>query len=300
MSSESAVFFSVIIPTYNRAERLFESVQSIFNQSYKNFELVIIDDGSTDNTVEVVKSFQDDRIRYFKKQNEERAIARNFGISQTTGDYVTFLDSDDQLYPHALKEALKIIEQKNRLEWFHLAYEIKDEKGKVLRKENKRKSNINLSLITGNHLSCIGVFVRKDIMQKHQFNEDPDIIGSEDYLLWLELASNYPLKYSNNISAVMMQHGGRSVVNFDKQQLVRRIEKSIQYAIENKTIQNLLRGNMNKFKSHRYLYLANHLSRSSARLPSVKFFFLSLINFPSIIFHRNAFSYMKSFLLLKK
>ena len=171
-------------------------IPSVLNQTIMQFELIIIDDGSTDNTAEIVKKFSDKRIQYLKKRNEERAIARNYGISKAKGDYVTFLDSDDHVYPQFLEEAIKVMEQHDHPEWFHLAYEIKDEKGRILRQENKRKGNINPSLITGNHLSCIGVFVRKDIIQKHQFNTDPDIIGSEDYLLWLELASRYTLKYS--------------------------------------------------------------------------------------------------------
>ena len=188
-----------------------------------------MDDGSTDHTEEVVNSIQDHRIIYFKKKNDERAIARNYGIEKANGKYITFLDSDDRLYSHYFEEANKVIKDNNSPEWFHLAYEIKDEKGQILRQENKRKGNLNRTLISGNHLSCIGVFVIYDVLKKHQFNSDPDIIGSEDYLLWLELASRYPLKYSNKISAYMVHHTDRSVINFNQEQLVTRTEKSIKY-----------------------------------------------------------------------
>jgi glycosyltransferase involved in cell wall biosynthesis len=290
--------FSIIIPTYNRAERIAEAIKSVLNQTFGDFELIIVDDGSTDNTEEITKSILDPRIHYFKKNNEERAIARNYGIHRAKGDYITFLDSDDQLFPHFLDEAQKVIEQNNRPEWFHLAYEIVDEKGKVLRKENGRNREINRSLIKGNHLSCIGVFVRKDILEKYQFNEDQDIIGSEDYLLWLKLASLYPLHYSNTISACMIQHDGRSVINFNKQQLIRRIEKSIYYATNDPSISNFLKGHISKFKAHRYLYLANHLSRATYKKASLKYYFLSIIHFPLILFHRNSLSYLKSLFIL--
>jgi glycosyltransferase involved in cell wall biosynthesis len=290
--------FSIIIPTYNRAERNAKTVQSALNQTIGDFELIIVDDGSTDNTEEIIKSLLDPRIHYFKKNNEERAIARNYGIHRAKGDYITFLDSDDQLFPHFLDEAQKVIEQNNRPEWFHLAYEIVDEKGVIIRQENKRKGDINKSLIRGNHLSCIGVFIRKDILEKYQFNDDPEIIGSEDYLLWLKLASLYPLHYSNTTSACMIQHDGRSVINFNKQQLIRRIEKSIYYATNDPSISNFLKGKISKFKAHRYLYLANHLSRATYKKASLKYYFLSIIHFPLILFHRNSLSYLKSLFIL--
>lgn len=286
--------FSIIIPTHNRADQIVKTIQSVLNQNFSNFDIIIVDDGSTDNTGELISSIQDPRIRYFKKENEERSIARNFGIQRATGDYITFLDSDDVLYPHYLDEASTNINQFNHPEWLHLAYEIKDESGKVIRRENHRKGVINKSLITGNHLSCIGVFVRKDILQKHKFNEDPAIIGSEDYLLWLNLASLFPLRYSNTISAFMVQHGGRSVENFNKQQLTNRIEKSIYYALSNPDILAFFKGNVSKFKAHRYLYLANHLSRASYKFLSLKYYLISIQNSPLIAFHRNSFSYLKS------
>lgn len=292
-----SVDFSIIIPTYNRAGQVAQTIQSVLDQSFSSLEVVVIDDGSTDNTEEVVKSFKDGRIRYFKKQNEERAIARNFGIDQATGDYVTFLDSDDLLYPPFLEEAITLTDKYNKPEWFHLAYEIKDETGNKLRLENKRDGDINKSLTTGNHLSCIGVFVRKDIVRKHKFNEDPDIIGSEDYLLWLKLASLYPLRYSNTISACMIQHSGRSVMNFNKRQLIRRIEKSIHYALSDSSVNQFLHGQISKFKAHRYIYLANHLSRASYKLSSVVYYFRSVVSFPPILFHRISFSYLKSLLI---
>jgi glycosyltransferase involved in cell wall biosynthesis len=290
--------FSIIIPTYNRADRIAGTIQSVLNQNYTNFEILVIDDGSTDNTKDIVASIQDLRIRYLRKKNEERAIARNFGVEQATGDYVTFLDSDDSLYAHFLDEALSIIKQYNHPEWFHIAYEIKDETGKVIRKENKRHGQINRTLISGNHLSCIGVFVRKDILEKHQFNEDPAIIGSEDYLLWLELASRFPLGYSNKISACLMQHQSRSVINFDQNQLIARIVKSIEIVSRDQTIRKFLNRAWPQFTAHRYLYLANHLSRASYKLHSLKYYLISIRNFPLIAFQRNSFSYLKSLFIL--
>jgi len=95
-------FFSIILPTFNRASYLEKAIGSVLSQTFEDFELIIVDDGSTDNTRTVVENWQDDRLNYFFKQNEERSIARNFGIARAHGRYVNFLDSDDYFYPHHL------------------------------------------------------------------------------------------------------------------------------------------------------------------------------------------------------
>ncbi len=88
-------FFSIIVPTYNRALILSHAIESIVSQKFKDFELIIIDDGSADNTKELVDSFNDNRIRYIYQVNSGVCVARNTGIFAANGKYITFLDSDD-------------------------------------------------------------------------------------------------------------------------------------------------------------------------------------------------------------
>lgn len=96
-------FFSVIIPTYNRAKDLKRSLESVLAQTFTDFELLIVDDGSTDSTPEVVGWYNDDRIRYIYQDNKERSAARNNGMQQATGKYICLLDSDDIFYPEHLQ-----------------------------------------------------------------------------------------------------------------------------------------------------------------------------------------------------
>jgi glycosyltransferase involved in cell wall biosynthesis len=105
MSAEP--LFSIIIPTYNRAHLLPRAVNSVLNQTYRNFELIIVDDGSTDNTEDVCRSFPDHRIRYHK-QTPNRGVlaAMNKAFDLATGDYVAALGDDDELMPQALDTAL--------------------------------------------------------------------------------------------------------------------------------------------------------------------------------------------------
>lgn len=96
-------FFSIIIPTYNRKNKLNIPIQSIINQSFKNWELLIIDDGSTDTTKELVASFNQNNIQYFYQNNQGKSVARNLGISKAKGQYICFQDSDDEYLPNHLQ-----------------------------------------------------------------------------------------------------------------------------------------------------------------------------------------------------
>lgn len=100
---------SVIIPTFNRAQLLGRAIRSVLNQTYQDFEIIVVDDGSTDNTEEVVKSFNDERIRYTRhEQNRGAAAARNTGIKIARGDYIAFQDSDAEWLPEKLEKQMRI------------------------------------------------------------------------------------------------------------------------------------------------------------------------------------------------
>ena len=102
---------SVIIPTYNRAHLIKRAIQSVLNQTYQDFEVIIVDDASTDNTEEVVKSFNDPRIRYIRhEKNKGAAAARNTGIKTARGKYIAFQDSDDEWLPEKLEKQMKVFE----------------------------------------------------------------------------------------------------------------------------------------------------------------------------------------------
>lgn len=107
--SESSVFFSVIIPTYNRAHFIPRAIDGLLTQSFADWEALIIDDGSTDNTEAVSGTYTDARVRYIKQANAERSAARNNGIAHAQGRYLLFLDSDDALDGRALEELYKAI-----------------------------------------------------------------------------------------------------------------------------------------------------------------------------------------------
>lgn len=109
--TENKPTVSIIIPTYNRSQLIARAVKSVLNQTYQNFELIIIDDGSTDNTRELVTSFNDERIRYIRhEENKGEAAARNTGLKAARCDYIAYQDSDDEWLPEKLARQIELLQ----------------------------------------------------------------------------------------------------------------------------------------------------------------------------------------------
>ena len=139
-------FISIVVPSYNRADLIAATIQSLQKQDYDNYEIIVVDDGSTDNTGEVVKNAANGKTVYIKKDNAERAAARNFGAAIAKGEYVNFFDSDDLALPNHLTEAANTIRKFNTPEWFHLGYSWAAPDKKVFKEVN------NYSGETLNHI----------------------------------------------------------------------------------------------------------------------------------------------------
>jgi glycosyltransferase involved in cell wall biosynthesis len=172
---------SIIIPTYNRAQSLNRAIQSVLNQTYKNFELIIVDDGSKDNTEEVVKNFHDNRIKYFRHDvNLGGSSARNTGIKRSTGKYVAFLDSDDEWLEGKLESQVRTMESRPSDVWggVYCGFSYTTGKGEVIEAikcGNLKKDLLNLEvgmcagstfLVSKSVINDIGLF--DESFKRHQ------------------------------------------------------------------------------------------------------------------------------------
>jgi glycosyltransferase involved in cell wall biosynthesis len=289
--------FSVIIPTYNRAEFITRTIDSVLNQTYKSFEIIIVDDGSTDNTENILQPLikRHSNIFYFKKKNEERGAARNFGTVRAKGDYVTFLDSDDIFYPGHLQEAIRLIRKKNSPEVFHLAYEIVRTDGSIVKKYNNRSGSLNVRLIRfGNILSCMGVFIRREIAVENLFVEDRDLSGSEDYELWMRLAARYEFAYSNTITSAIIHHASRSVLELSqKNALTKRVEKVLWHVMNDEIFQKKYSKYNSRIRAVNYCYMSLHLGLARYRQAAMHYLFLSVKEDIMVVFSRNFFAALK-------
>jgi len=288
-------FFSIIIPTYNRAHLIANTIQSVLNQSYPHFEIIVVDDGSTDNTEDIIASFDSPKIRYIKIKNSERGYARNYGAKQAKGEWLYFLDSDDKLYPNHLEVANNLLLSNSELVIFHLAYEEIDKEGNIIRK------NINLSstsLIKGNTYGCHGMFLRKSFFQQFYFNEDRTIAGLEDWELWLRISAQYPIPHFPIITSALIQHDQRSVLLTKKESLINRVNAFMNYVLNNQDIVHTYKNKLHLFRCSCYTYISLHLALSG-KYKSTSFYYLlkGIIENPLFIFQRRFFAIIKHIIL---
>lgn len=290
-------YFSIIIPTYNRAAFITRTIESALQQTYPYFEIIVVDDGSTDNTEEVVKSIQTDKISYYRKTNGERGAARNYGINQSKGEYITFLDSDDLLYENYLKNALESIHQYEMPPFFHIGYEVTDEKLQSKTKVNYLKSDDIDIFVKGNPLSCLGVFIHRSITGTFRFNEDRALAGSEDWELWLRIVANHGIKTDNRICAALINHSSRSVMSYDEMKLVRRKELALRYAFEDHAVQKKFGPFVNTMIAYCDSYIALHLVLSRQHKQSIKYLKSACLRTPSFMFERRFAAIIKHLIL---
>src|SRR5258706_2437019 len=281
------------MPTYNREDFLVKTRQSVLAQEFDQFELLIVDDGSSDRTAEVIHSFQDQRIVYFKRENGERAAARNTGIEKAKGHYLTFLDSDDLLNENHLTIAWKRIQQYHPAV-FHLGYDVVDDKGNVLYPWKKLPSPVNDKLIEGNFLSCLGVFVKRDVLLDYKFNEDRLLSGSEDYELWLRLAARFPILAFPETTAMLVNHEARSVVLVDSSTLIRRIELLRFYLMKDIVFVSLYQGQLRRWNAYRNIYVALHLALlPDSKTKAFHFAINAVRHLPAILFEKRFWVVLK-------
>ena len=279
-------FFSVIMPTYNRGHCLYRSIDSVLTQDFIDFELIIVDDGSTDDTQLIVENVEDKRIRYFKIDNSERGAARNIGIRAAIGKYITFLDSDDVLYHNYLKTGRQLVTEREFPEIFRTAFEIKDQHRKVLERSTINSQTVNDTLIYGNIMACLGVFIKSNIAKNFLFVEDRRLAGTEDYELWLRIGSRFPIWNDNSITAAIIQHSQRSVVNQNIKLLEERICLFIDYVFsdaQNKTVYD----HKNRlFVAMRYSYIALHASVNGEKKIAVKYLLRAIGKHPLFFLYK--------------
>nr|WP_275440132.1 glycosyltransferase family 2 protein [Paenibacillus sp. ACRRY] len=193
--SQNSILISIIMPVYNRQESIACAIESILNQTYSNFELIIIDDGSTDKTCSIISSFSDDRIRYFLlKKNIGAAAARNVGIHRAKGQWIAFQDSDDYWDPSKLRKQVQLIDDRSPSIIFSSFVRNKKGSKEYIPKNQKdiiipKEGRLNKQLLRGNFIATPTVLMPKVFFEKFGgFNEQ--MPRFQDWELWLRLSSD--------------------------------------------------------------------------------------------------------------
>ena len=195
MNSEPLV--SVIVTTFNRADLLRETLDSILSQTYNNFELIVVDDGSTDNTEEVVKEYIDSRLQYIKTDNwGGPARPRNVGIKESKGEYIAFCDDDDLWYSNKLTYQLEQF-RNNSYGLCFTNYDYIDRySNKINRKHKIKKRYLNLTfnkfILAGGCILNSSVMIKREVVDTvGLINEDLCLIAIEDRDYWARILKKY-------------------------------------------------------------------------------------------------------------
>jgi len=295
---EETIFFSIVIPTFNRETFIVKTIGTVLAQTYKNFELIIVDDGSTDGTEGLISKISDSRIKYFKTVNSERGAARNYGTRKATGEYICFLDSDDLLYENHLSEAVYGINLFDKPEFIFLGYDIRTPENQLISKVTYSDKNAGSSLLGGNFLSCNSVLLRLDIALSFKFNEHRKLSVFEDWELWLRLAARFKLHVLNSITSTLVNHGDRSVLSGNKEALIIRRDFMLQSLMADKKFNEVFGKKLFILMATLDTYIALHLALTKKyRVDALKFLLKGIIRNPHEILKRRFLAILKHIIL---
>lgn len=184
---------SVIIPFYSGLDWLYDAVDSVFSQTYSNYEVILVNDGSDEDLTDFLKKYGD-RIIYIYQENSGPGAARNAGIRRATGDYIAFEDSDDIWFPTKLEKQIAFME-KIGAKWCHTGFNYWwPETGKTLMVNSSRDyDDVYMQRHVSTKIATPTIILARSIFGEHDFFFPEDIRNGEDGYLYTKIAKNYPL-----------------------------------------------------------------------------------------------------------
>jgi glycosyltransferase involved in cell wall biosynthesis len=207
---------SVIIPTYNRAEYLGDSVRSVLSQTYSDFEVLVIDDGSTDDTAKVIETIRDPRLRYISQDNRGRSNARNHALSLAGGKYVTFLDSDDLYLPNKIELQVAYLENHPGVGMVYTSAYCIDEQGEILPHQYIASASgfiyDSIAFFTPVTVILPTVMTYKAIMVRVG-NFDENLHRFEDTDMWRRISKSYRIDAMPEYTCKIRTHKENSLLN---------------------------------------------------------------------------------------
>ena len=212
--SEDRPTVSVVIPTYNRANFLPATIQSVLDQTFSDFEILVIDDGSTDNTDQIVRQISDDRVIYIRQSHSGLpAVGRNKALAHARGRYIAFLDSDDLWLPQKLARQVKYMDSHPNIAMTYTnAYAFTNDPDKfnptsILSARQGMSGYIFEELYGNPVILNLTVMIRSDVVsQVGMFDENPQLKANEDYEYWVRIAFRYQISYIDESLALYRQH----------------------------------------------------------------------------------------------
>jgi len=281
-------FFSIIIPTYNRADLILKTINSVLQQTFIDYEIIVVDNRSTDNTKDVLAPYiEAGKIKFIRHdKNYERAKSRNTGMENAIGKFVTFLDSDDLMYKDNLKDAYSFIQTHPQYHIFHNLYELIDENSLVLYKYRYPSIKHPLKTIaSGNFFSCIGVFISSEIYKKFRFDTTIELQGIEDWEFWMRILADYVPGRINKINSGIVHHQGRSTTNYDIENYLKKKDYVLNKLKNNSHLRSRYGKYFHLFNASCYLLTASLANSNGLFNYSRKFCLKAFLIQPGLLFN---------------
>jgi glycosyltransferase involved in cell wall biosynthesis len=199
---------SVVIPTHNRAHLLGRAVRSVLRQTFLDFELIVVDDASADDTTSIINGFPDKRIKYIRHgSNLGGPAARNTGITNARGDYIGLLDDDDEWFPEKLeKQVLKFSQVPETVGLIYCGYEVRESDNRLLRTYlPDARGDVHLRLLLGTTIGSPTPLIRKACFQKAGLF-DESLKSCQDWDMWKRISDRYEFDYVPEVLAIGYRH----------------------------------------------------------------------------------------------
>jgi glycosyltransferase involved in cell wall biosynthesis len=220
---------SVLLPTYNRAHYIAEAIQSTLDQTYADFEIVVVDDGSTDNSAEVVQRFTDPRVRFIRQENRGISGALNTAFRESRGRYVAILNSDDIWLPDLLAEEVPVLQARPDVGLIYARCQAMDLSRRPLARTTgvpaRYPGEMFKSLLYGDHVCTIAALIRREHLEQAGL-WDESLIANEDWDMWLRLALVCRFYFIDKILARFRVHPGR-ITNTSSERFARLVADRI-------------------------------------------------------------------------
>tara|TARA_B100000886_G_scaffold340295_1_gene309019 strand:+ start:5955 stop:6776 length:822 start_codon:yes stop_codon:yes gene_type:complete len=243
----SNIYFSVVIPSYNQKSFLEKAIDSVLSQTYKNFEIIVVDNNSNDSSQEYIQRLRNKKIKLIRTENfGSIAKSRNIGIEKSEGNWISFLDSDDFWHPKKLEIVKEEIDKNNFEMISHDEYNV-DRDDVIISKSNygfKRKNTLKYLMSRGNLYSTSTITISRKFLNENNlyFDERLSLATTEDYDFWIRLTIN-KIKVTNinkNLGFYRIHHNSASqniIKHLNASLFVKR--KNLEYVIENNLFNNL-------------------------------------------------------------
>ena len=266
--------FTVVIPTYNRAGFIVEAINSVLAQDDTDFEVVVVDDGSTDDTADVVaRAFgRVDKVRYMRQENAERSAARNRGIREARGEYVLFLDSDDLMRPNHLSALREVIEARPGVNYLATKFEF-IRNGRVFSAglESLPEGEYGAEFfLKGDPIGSV-FCVRKANPGLKLFEEDRRYATSEDWMFLLQNLVEDKIFIRDKATMLVNDHDQRSMRS-DNQEVIKRKLLDKDWIVRNVPLSE---SQVKVLEAHTYYFCAIHSYLDARRADAVRYVFNS-------------------------